>query len=73
MIGASAAVASGVPFNGPLGAARVGYKNGQYLLNPSMSQLADSELDLVVAGTEQRRADGGIRGQTARGGDARAR
>ncbi|MBF0218467.1 MAG: polyribonucleotide nucleotidyltransferase [Gammaproteobacteria bacterium] len=53
MLGASAAVAiSGVPFKGPIGAARVGYKNGAYILNPSMSQLVDSELDLMVAGTE---------------------
>ncbi|MDX1519013.1 MAG: polyribonucleotide nucleotidyltransferase [Gammaproteobacteria bacterium] len=52
MIGASAAVAiSGVPFNGPIGAARVGYKDGNYILNPSFKELADSELDLVVAGT----------------------
>lgn len=54
MIGASAAVAlSGVPFNGPIGAARVGYQNGQFLLNPSREELLDSELDLVVAGTEK--------------------
>ena len=53
MIGASASVAlSGVPFSGPIGAARVGYANGQYVLNPTKSQLTDSELDLVVAGTE---------------------
>ena len=53
MIGASAALAlSGVPFNGPIGAARVGYKNGNYLLNPSDKELLDSDLDLVVAGTE---------------------
>jgi len=53
MIGASAALAvSGVPFNGPIGAARVGYKNGSYVLNPGFAALADSELDLVVAGTE---------------------
>lgn len=53
LIGASAAVAiSGVPFNGPIGAARVGYKNGEYILNPSFAALEDSELDLVVAGTE---------------------
>ncbi|WP_430009118.1 polyribonucleotide nucleotidyltransferase [Methylophaga lonarensis] len=53
MIGASAALAiSGIPFNGPLGAARVGYVDGQYLLNPSRKQLDDSALDLVVAGTE---------------------
>ncbi len=53
LIGASAAVAlSGVPFNGPIGAARVGYIDGEFVLNPSLSQLADSELDLVVAGTK---------------------
>ncbi len=52
MIGASAAVAiSGVPFNGPIAAARVGYKDGQYILNPSFDQLKESDLDLVVAGT----------------------
>ncbi|MBL8403563.1 MAG: polyribonucleotide nucleotidyltransferase, partial [Dechloromonas sp.] len=43
---------SGVPFNGPIGAARVGYINGQYVLCPTLSQLKDSQLDLVVAGTE---------------------
>lgn len=53
MIGASAAMAiSGLPFNGPIGAARVGYLNGQYVLNPTRSQLLDSQLDLVVAGTQ---------------------
>jgi len=53
MIGASAALAlSGAPFNGPIGAARVGYSNGDYVLNPTLSQLKDSELDLVVAGTQ---------------------
>jgi len=53
LIGASAALAiSGVPFNGPLGAARVGYREGDYLLNPTLSQLKESALDLVVAGTE---------------------
>lgn len=53
MIGASAALAlSGVPFNGPIGAARVGYKDGIYLLNPSRKDLEQSELDLVVAGTK---------------------
>ncbi|GAB4292417.1 MAG: polyribonucleotide nucleotidyltransferase [Methylophaga sp.] len=53
MIGASAALAvSGIPFNGPLGAARVGYVDGQYVLNPSKAQLDKSALDLVVAGTE---------------------
>jgi polyribonucleotide nucleotidyltransferase len=53
LIGASAAVAlSGMPFSGPIGAARVGYKDGDYILNPTNTQLKDSELDLVVAGTE---------------------
>jgi polyribonucleotide nucleotidyltransferase len=52
MIGASAAVAvAGVPFNGPIGAARVGYRDGSYILNPSFSDLETSQLDLVVAGT----------------------
>jgi len=54
LIGASAALAvSGLPFNGPIGAARVGYIDGEYLLNPTQSQLADSQLDLVVAGTDK--------------------
>ena len=53
MIGASAAMAvSGIPFDGPLGAARVGYINDQYVLNPTLSQLKESRLDLVVAGTQ---------------------
>ena len=53
LIGASAAVAiSGIPFNGPIGAARVGYINGEYVLNPGKTQLLDSKMDLVVAGTE---------------------
>ncbi|MFZ9994637.1 MAG: polyribonucleotide nucleotidyltransferase [Steroidobacteraceae bacterium] len=53
MIGASAALAlSGVPFNGPIGAARVGYKDGQYLLNPTARELKESALHLVVAGTK---------------------
>ncbi|WP_076542869.1 polyribonucleotide nucleotidyltransferase [Shewanella sp. UCD-KL21] len=53
MIGTSAALAiSGIPFNGPLGAARVGYINGEYLLNPSVDQVAESDLNLVVAGTK---------------------
>ena len=53
MIGSSAALAiSGIPFNGPIGAARVGYVDGQYVLNPGKTQLLDSQLDLVVAGTE---------------------
>jgi len=54
MIGASAALSvSGIPFKGPIGAARVGYVDGQYVLNPSASQLKNSKLDLVVAGTER--------------------
>lgn len=53
MIGASAALAiSGIPFNGPIGATRVGYVDGQYIMNPTASQLSESQLDLVVAGTE---------------------
>ncbi len=53
MIGASAALAiSGVPFDGPIGACRVGYTDGQYQLNPTVEQLKASELNLVVAGTE---------------------
>jgi len=52
MIGASAALAiSGIPFDGPIGAARVGYINGQYVLCPTLSQLPESQLNLVVAGT----------------------
>jgi polyribonucleotide nucleotidyltransferase len=54
MIGASAALSlSGAPFQGPIAAARVGYKDGQYLLNPAYSVLKESQLDLVVAGTEK--------------------
>ena len=54
MIGASAALAvSGIPFNGPLGAARVAYVDGSYVLNPTATQLKTSQMDLVVAGTEQ--------------------
>ncbi|MGA9854984.1 MAG: polyribonucleotide nucleotidyltransferase [Gammaproteobacteria bacterium] len=54
LIGASAALAiSGMPFMGPIGAARVGYENGQYILNPSKTQLLTSDLDLVVAGTDK--------------------
>jgi polyribonucleotide nucleotidyltransferase len=53
LIGSSAALAiSGIPFNGPVGAARVGYVNGEYVLNPGPTQLKNSSLDLVVAGTE---------------------
>jgi polyribonucleotide nucleotidyltransferase len=54
LLGASAALCiAGVPFKGPIGAARVGYHNGQYLLNPLRADLASSQLDLVVAGTAQ--------------------
>ena len=53
MIASSAALSiSGIPFNGPIGAARVGYVNGQYVLNPGKAQLAESQMDLVVAGTQ---------------------
>ena len=53
MIGTSAALAiSGIPFSGPIGAARVGFKGGLYLLNPTYSELEESALNLVVAGTE---------------------
>ncbi|WP_133001095.1 polyribonucleotide nucleotidyltransferase [Luteimonas arsenica] len=52
LIGASAALSlSGAPFDGPIGAAKVGYKDGQYLLNPTATELLDSDLELVVAGT----------------------
>ncbi len=54
LLGASAAMAiSGIPFSGPIGAARVGYVDGQYVLNPTPAELAKSDLDLVVAGTQQ--------------------
>ncbi|MGC2167081.1 MAG: polyribonucleotide nucleotidyltransferase [Gallionella sp.] len=54
VIGASAALAiSGIPFDGPIGAARVGYANGQYQLNPTATELKTSKLDLVVAGTDR--------------------
>ena len=53
LIASSAALAmSGIPFNGPIGAARVGYINGEYVLNPGKTQQSESRLDLVVAGTE---------------------
>jgi len=53
MLGTSAALAiSGIPFAGPIGAARVGYTDGEYQLNPTYTELADSQLELVVAGTE---------------------
>lgn len=54
IIGASAsACLAGLPFNGPIGAARVGYSDGEYILNPSFTGLDQSELDLVVAGTQK--------------------
>jgi polyribonucleotide nucleotidyltransferase len=53
LIGASAALAlSGIPFNGPIGAARVGYIDGQYVLNPTKTQMAETQMDLIVAGTQ---------------------
>jgi len=53
LLGASAALAlSGIPFSGPIGATRVGWKDGRYLLNPTASELSESQLHLVVAGTE---------------------
>lgn len=53
MLGTSAALAiAGTPFRGPIGAARVGLINGEYVLNPNFEQMAQSDLDLVVAGTE---------------------
>ena len=52
LIGASAALSlAGTPFKGPIGAAKVGYKNGEYILNPTITELKDSQLELVVAGT----------------------
>lgn len=54
MLGVSAAVSiSGIPFNGPIGGARVGYKDGEYILNPTYSELEASDLDMVVAGTDE--------------------
>ncbi|MBB3066532.1 polyribonucleotide nucleotidyltransferase [Limibacillus halophilus] len=54
MIGASAALTiSGLPFLGPIAAARVGYKDGEYILNPRVAEIAESDLDLVVAGTAE--------------------
>jgi polyribonucleotide nucleotidyltransferase len=54
LLGASAALMlSGVPFRGPIGAAKVGYKDGQYILNPTAAQLKESKLELVVAGTRE--------------------
>ncbi|MBU6318454.1 MAG: polyribonucleotide nucleotidyltransferase [Alphaproteobacteria bacterium] len=52
MVAASAALTlSGVPFEGPIGGARVGYRNGQYVINPTLADMEDTELDLVIAGT----------------------
>jgi polyribonucleotide nucleotidyltransferase len=68
LIGASAALTiSGLPFLGPIGAARVGYENGQFILNPTADQMENATLDLVVAGYAGRRADGRVRGQGAVG------
>ncbi|VAW47643.1 Polyribonucleotide nucleotidyltransferase, partial [hydrothermal vent metagenome] len=54
LLGTSAALAiSGIPFSGPIGAARIGYTDGEYILNPSLEQLETSKLDLVVAGTDK--------------------
>ncbi len=54
LLGASAALTiSGIPFNGPIGAARVGWKAGEYVLNPTAAELAESDLHLVVAGTDK--------------------
>jgi polyribonucleotide nucleotidyltransferase len=54
MLGVSAALSiSGIPFSGPVGGSRVGYKDGKYILNPTYKELADSELDMVVAGTDE--------------------
>ena len=54
MVGASAALTlSGLPFLGPIGGCRVGYKDGEYILNPRMDEVAESELDLIVAGTRE--------------------
>jgi polyribonucleotide nucleotidyltransferase len=66
MVAASAALTlSGVPFMGPIGAARVGYINGEYVLNPTLDEMPETKLDLVVAGTAGRRADGRIGSQGA--------
>jgi len=77
MIGASAALAlSGIPFDGPIAAARVGYANGQYLLNPTATELLTSQMDLVVAGTDravQMVESAVARRRDARRGDVRPR
>ena len=73
LVASSAALTlSGAPFMGPIGAARVGFSNNEYILNPTLEEMAESELDLVVAGTAGRRADGRVGGEGAsRGGHAR--
>ena len=72
LIGASAALAiSGIPFNGPIGAARVGYVNGQYVLNPGKTELTQLQARPRGGRHRSRRVDGGIRGRSvARRGDA---
>ena len=72
MIGCSAALTlSGIPFFGPVAAARVGYADGEYILNPTAEQLTTSKLDLVLAGTAEGVLMVEIRGAgTVRGGDA---
>ena len=61
MVASSAALTlSGAPFMGPIGAARVGFINNEYVLNPQLDEMAESQLDLVVAGTPGRGADGRI-------------
>ena len=75
MVAASAALTlSGAPFMGPIGGARVAFINNEYVLNPTIDEMKESQLDLVVAGTPGRRADGGIGSQGAvRGDHARRR
>ena len=75
MVAASAALTlSGAPFMGPIGAARVGFINNEYVLNPQIDEMTESQLDLVVAGTAGRRLDGRVGSKGAdRGSDARRR
>ena len=62
LVGASAALTiSGVPFMGPIGGCRVGCIDGEFVLNPKQDELENSTLDLIVAGTPRRRADGRVR------------
>ena len=79
LLGASAALMlAGVPFRGPIGAAKVGYKDGQYILNPTATQLKESKLELVVAGTREgvlmveSQADSLLRRRDARRRDVRS-